>query len=464
MLLEAAWERYRLPVAFTEVHLGCTREEQLRWLLQAWDAAKSLRAKGGDARAITVWSLLGAFDWNSLVTKEANFYEPGVFDVRGPKPRPTALAHMTRALATEGHFDHPAVSGPGWWTRPERFFYPPVNTGQPRPVVVNQDTDTRPLLIVGATGTLGRAFARLCKVRGLAHHLLSRKDMDIASEASVEAAFERWRPWAVINAAGFVRVDDAESDPARCFRENTLGPTVLAHACRRWSARLMTFSSDLVFDGTRTTPYLESHATAPLNAYGWSKAEAERVVLETLPSSLVVRTGAFFGPWDPYNFVTIALGALSRGEFFQAADDVTVSPTYVPDLVTACMDLLIDGVEGMVHLVNQGQVTWAELARWAAGLAELDTGLVVGRPIHALGLPARRPRFSALGSERGSPMPSLDNALTRFLTEREDLETKAETGATRVACGICGGTHESDGNGRCGLHRERGDGGVAADR
>ncbi|HYG70163.1 MAG TPA: family 1 glycosylhydrolase, partial [Anaeromyxobacteraceae bacterium] len=101
-ILEQAWRRYRLPVALTEVHLGGGREDQLRWLAEAWDAACALRADGADVRAVTVWSLLGAFDWNRLVTEERGFYEPGPFDVRGPEPRPTALAAATRALADRG--------------------------------------------------------------------------------------------------------------------------------------------------------------------------------------------------------------------------------------------------------------------------------------------------------------------------------------------------------------------------
>jgi len=82
---------------------------------------------------------------------------------------------------------------------------------------------------MSATGTLGRAFARLCELRGLAYRILSRREMDIASLASVAQALEEFEPWAVINAAGYVRVDDAEAERERCFRDNTLGP---GFACR----------------------------------------------------------------------------------------------------------------------------------------------------------------------------------------------------------------------------------------
>ncbi|MBD0316734.1 MAG: family 1 glycosylhydrolase, partial [Nitrospiraceae bacterium] len=113
-LLQRVWERYHRPVAITEAHLGCTREEQLRWLAEAWEAAVALRSQGTDVRAVTVWSLLGAYDWNSLVVKADGYYEPGVFDVRGPHPRPTALASMMTALSKGDPYDHPVLATPGW--------------------------------------------------------------------------------------------------------------------------------------------------------------------------------------------------------------------------------------------------------------------------------------------------------------------------------------------------------------
>lgn len=120
-LLLTAWERYGLPLAVTEAHLGCTSEEQMRWLAEVWGAARALRARGVPVRAVTVWSLLGAFDWDSLVTRPDHHYEPGAFDVRVPEPRPTALAAMVRALSTHGEYDHPVLATPGWWRRPDRF-------------------------------------------------------------------------------------------------------------------------------------------------------------------------------------------------------------------------------------------------------------------------------------------------------------------------------------------------------
>lgn len=414
-LLGEAWRRYGLPLAVTEAHMACTREEQLRWLAEVWDAAEGLAARGVDVRAVTVWALLGAFDWDSLLTRDAGRYEPGAFDVRAPAPRPTALAALARTLATGEGARHPVLDVPGWWHRPERLHYPPSG----RPAAPREDGGSpRLLAIAGAGGTLGRAFARLCGVRGIAHRSLGRGEMDIADAASVRASLDALRPWAVVNAAGYVRVDGAEREPDACFRANAHGAAVLAEACAVRGIPLLTFSSDLVFDGTADAPYVESDAPSPVNVYGRSKADAERRVLAAHPAALVVRTAAFFGPWDEHNFVTLALRALREGRSFAAADDATVSPTYVPDLVNASLDLLIDGERGVWHLANGGAVTWAELARRAAAVAGLDASGIEPVATADLQLPAPRPLYTALASERGWPMPSLDDALGRYVAER----------------------------------------------
>jgi dTDP-4-dehydrorhamnose reductase len=98
-LLRTLWQRYRIPLAITEAHLGGTREEQLRWFVEAYRAAKTACAENIDVRAVTAWALLGSFDWDKLVTCDGGHYEPGAFDVRAPSPRPTALATITRMLA-----------------------------------------------------------------------------------------------------------------------------------------------------------------------------------------------------------------------------------------------------------------------------------------------------------------------------------------------------------------------------
>jgi len=96
-----------------------------------------------------------------------------------------------------------------------------------------------------------------------------------------------------------------------------------------------------------------------------------------------------------------------------------VSPTYVPDLVHVCLDLLIDGESGIWHLANRGDVSWAELATQAAALADVDSTLVQACVGARPGETAPRPRYGVLGSERAALMPTLDDALQRYLGERQ---------------------------------------------
>jgi dTDP-4-dehydrorhamnose reductase len=404
--LREVWDRYGLPMAVTEVHHGNTRDEQLRWLKEVWDAACVLREEGVDLRAVTIWSLFGCVDWNTLLTQRNGFYEPGVFDVRCDPPRPTALAMAASALARTGDFSHPVLDHAGWWHRHDRYYQPPQR--EPRsPALVQRP---RVIAITGATGTLGRAFARVCSHRGLPHVLLSRGEMDITSPESVDAALERVRPWAVINAAGYVRVDQAEQEQERCFLENAHGAETLARACARLGIHYVAFSSDLVFDGTLGRAYVESDEVCPTGVYGRSKATAEKLVKEAFPEALVVRTSAFFGPWDTYNFVHMTLRALKEGRRVEASDAVMVSPTYVPDLVHAALDLLIDRSAGVWHLANQGVISWHELAARAASEAGVDSSNLV----RAGGGQASA---TALSSERGLLLPTLEGALQRYIRD-----------------------------------------------
>ncbi|MFN7139991.1 MAG: family 1 glycosylhydrolase [Limisphaerales bacterium] len=432
-VLKEAWERYKISTAMTECHLGCTREEQLRWLLEAWRGGRQLRKEGVDLRAITVWSLLGAYDWDSLLTEQRGHYESGAFDLRAPQPRPTAIVTCMQSLSQTGDFKHPVVATEGWWRSPIRLVYEPVRPHiqrngkrgklwRPR---LNKKM-ARPILITGATGTLGKAFKAMCELRGLPYRIVTRAEMDICNAESIKRMVEEVNPWALINTAGYVRVDDAESDRDRCFRENTLGPAHLAQACDSLRIPFVTFSSDLVFDGNKRAPYVEEDPTAPMNVYGQSKAEAETKVLEVHPNALVVRTSAFFGPADDYNFITVTLRRLRQEEPVIAAYDAFISPTYVPSLVHSTLDLLIDGENGIWHLANKGVLTWAQLARYAASLGGVREDLIIEKSLAEMQLPAARPTYSVLGTQRGQLLGPIEEALCRYFEDRgESLNADA---------------------------------------
>ena len=381
----------------------------MRWLAEAWQGAHAAAAQGVDVRAVAAWALLGSWDWDSLLTRgDTSHYEAGAFDVRTGTRQPTALAGMITDLAAGREPAHPVLDGPGWWRRTSAV-----------------QTSARPMLITGANGTLGRAFVRACEARGLRYIALARGDLDISNPEAVRGAVARWRPWAIVNAAGYVRVDEAEREPVACRRTNAVGPAVLAAVCRKAGIQLVTFSSDLVFDGQSARPYVESDPVCPLNIYGRSKVEAERRVLAFDPSALVIRTSAFFGPWDRANVIACALDALASGRTFRATSRAIVSPTYVPDLVDRALDLMIDGAAGLWHLANAGAVSWLEFARMAAVAARLNPDAISdGHPGESQ-RPAAQPPYSVLGSERGAALPPLDESLLKFVRDRTAIGTAA---------------------------------------
>jgi len=408
--LHETWERYGIPIAITEVHHGCTRDEQVRWLHQVWTEAEAARREGVDVRAVTLWAMFGLMDWRSLLTRREGVYDVGGFDARGEEPRPTLLAKTAAQLGRGEKLDHPVLDLPGWWKRPGRTHARPSYDMLPKRVT----GAPRPILITGATGTLGQAFARICSHRGLRHVLTPRAELDITDDASIAAALERYKPWAIINTAGFVRTWEADEKFDECLAINATGPELLGRACQAAGIPLVTFSSDLVFDGKAGRPYVEPDEPAPACAYGRSKAEAEARLLAIDADALIIRTSAFFGPWDRYNFLFDTIEKLKRGEDVVASDRTIVSPTYVPDLVHATLDLLLDDESGIWHLTNQGAISWHELAREAAAAAKLDSAAIRLDEEAVDG-------DTSLSSRRGLLLRPLDQALSDFASHSEAL-------------------------------------------
>ncbi len=412
ILLKEVWDRYKLPIAITEVQLHCHRDDQLRWFKQVWSTACESLNEGIDIRAVTPWSLLGAYGWNKLLTLPVGEYEPGVFDVTNSVPRRTALFTLIQSINENAEEKFPFINEPGWWQREIRFL---KKSQRIIPEMSYSERNTsRPVLIIGKRGTLGKAFARICEARAINYKLVGREDVDITNEKQIGDIIDKIKPWGVINAAGFVRVDEAEKEFEQCFLANTQGPSTLARICKIHGIRFLTFSSDLVFDGGKENPYTESDLANPLSIYGRSKAESEKAVLNNYPDSLVIRTSAFFGPWDRYNFATNVLDTIERNEQFAATDDITISPTYVPDLVNSSLDLLIDEEKDIWHLTNNGSVTWYELARDIADRAGKPADSIIRQSMQEMGFVAPRPIYSVLRSEKGMRLPSLETALESF--------------------------------------------------
>jgi dTDP-4-dehydrorhamnose reductase len=210
----------------------------VRWLVKSWRAAERARTRGADVRAVTAWALLGSYDWDSLVTRDAGHYEPGIFDVRSPQPRPTALATVVQDFAAGREPQHPVLQGRGWWTRPE----PGICARVPAPTATASTAP--PILIVGGHGTLGRAFHRVCAARGLPSVLVSRQELDITDATRVDLHLRTLKPWAVVNAAGYVRVNEAEQDAdATLPASSTSRPHAVAAGCAWLPSRPISYST-----------------------------------------------------------------------------------------------------------------------------------------------------------------------------------------------------------------------------
>lgn len=127
-VLRQAWERYRLPLAITEAHLGSEPQEQTRWLAEVWREAQAVQVDGVDIRAVTVWSLLGAFNWCHLCARDSDDYESGVYSLQDGKPEATPLAELVRCIS-QGRSVEPWLRQGGWWRREDRVTIPPPVVG-----------------------------------------------------------------------------------------------------------------------------------------------------------------------------------------------------------------------------------------------------------------------------------------------------------------------------------------------
>lgn len=412
-LIREAWKRFHIPIAITEVHIGCTREEQLRWLYETWNTSQELLADGITIVAVTPWALLGSFDWNSLLTRENLHYETGAFDVSGGILRSTALAPLILSMSKgQLKYDHPLLEQKGWWHHESRFFSKVLDQS-----VDHHHSMGKPLVIIGKSGTLARAFSIITALRSIPIVCLSREDVNIYDEQALTQILKRLNPWAVVNCAGYVNVDMAEREKEQCMMLNTTAPTIIAAVCDHIGIPFMTFSSDLVFGGDKKLPYTEADIVNPLSVYGESKARAEELVLKACSKALVIRSSAFFGPWDKYNFVYNILQSLGRNNLVEMPSDVTVSPTYLPDLVNYALDLLIDKVHGIWHIANSSKLSWADFAIEVARQGDFEDDQIISKKMDEMQWAAQRPLNSALETQKGIGLPSLDNALERYFKE-----------------------------------------------
>ncbi len=277
------------------------------------------------------------------------------------------------------------------------------------------------VLVTGASGQVGRALGQAMACLGLA-----RCDLDITDEAAVEAAVRRARPAVIVNCAAYTDVEGAEDDEAGALRINGEGAANLARAAARHGAILVQLSTDFVFDGAKSTDYMEDDEPAPLNAYGRTKLAGEEAVRRHAPRHVVLRTAWVFDG-QGRNFVRAMrrLADEGRRELTVVCDQVG-GPTAAADIAAAISRIVeVAGGHGFdawgtYHHAGRPAVSWHEFAK--AILA--DHPEIAVEPIASADWPARarRPARAVLGGERlasvfGLAPPDWRPALRRALAE-----------------------------------------------
>jgi dTDP-4-dehydrorhamnose reductase len=230
----------------------------------------------------------------------------------------------------------------------------------------------------------------------------SRAALDLTADPASWHVLDELNPDMVINCAAYTAVDRAEDEEDVALAVNSHGVEKLARYCEGRNARLVTFSTDYVFDGEARRPYVESDLPNPMNAYGRSKRLGEHHAL-AFDDALVIRTSWVVSGTHP-NFVATMLRLAKRRCVINVVADQMGCPTVADDLASATVAALRAGASGLLHLTNTGATTWFELARRAVEIAGLDAGVVHRCATSEYPLRAPRPSYSVLGSERLSAL------------------------------------------------------------
>ena len=268
------------------------------------------------------------------------------------------------------------------------------------------------ILIVGATGQVGvelqRSFAEygeiICR---------DRDTVDLAVQDQVRAMVREASPNIILNAAAYTAVDRAESEPDVAMAVNAGAPTILAEEARRTGALLVHYSTDYVFDGSKTSPWVETDKPNPLNVYGASKLAGEEAIQKIGGKYLIFRTSWVFGPHGK-NYLLTMLRLGRERDSLNIVDDQIGAPTSSIELANATRSI-VGGVlggkfgatpnwAGLYHMTCSGSVSWCGFARaiFTRAKSLLDGKMPVVNPISTseYPTPAKRPPNSCLSNEK----------------------------------------------------------------
>jgi dTDP-4-dehydrorhamnose reductase len=288
---------------------------------------------------------------------------------------------------------------------------------------------SKKVVIFGSGGQLGVELCRAFESRQWEVRRFDRQTLDVTNAAGVEQALANADPQVVINSAAYNQVDVAESEPLAAFQANALAVRNLAMGCRQLDAKLVHFSTDYVFDGTKGSAYVETDLPHPTGAYAVSKLAGELYAQAYLESPLVIRTSGVFGPGGLFtprgNFVELMLRLGKGANPIRVVEDHFASPTFAPALADRTADMVEKGLGGLFHVGGGEAISWYSYAALIFEIAGLHPEL---KPTNEreYRTAARRPKYSALSNAKMeaagiAPMPSLREALTIYLAARETV-------------------------------------------
>jgi len=276
-------------------------------------------------------------------------------------------------------------------------------------------------LIIGKYGQLTKEFQRLLSSKGEEYIALSHEEADVRDYVKLNKVFEAYKPEVVINCSAYNQVDKAESDYEEAMKVNALGPYNLALLCREYGSFLVHYSTDYVFDGSKSEGlYTEADEPNPLNKYGLSKLLGELFAMQTAHNMLLLRVSWVFGE-GTQNFIYKVLNWSKEREVLQVSVDEVSVPTWARRIALVSYEAINKGLTGLYHLVSSGHASRYE---WAKQVLELchKENLVVPVSGDSFNLPAKRPKFSAMSNERistelGIRLPDWESDLEEYLRE-----------------------------------------------
>lgn len=279
------------------------------------------------------------------------------------------------------------------------------------------------ILLTGARGQVGSELQRMLAAVGPVvardHATLDLEDADALRRAVRDA-----KPDLIVNAAAYTAVDKAEDDAERAMRVNGFAPGVLAEEAKRTGARLVHYSTDYVFDGTKRSPYVEEDAPNPTSVYGRTKLAGENAIRAAGCRHLIARTAWVYGRGG--NFVRAILRQAERGAPLRVVSDQLGAPTWARDIAQVTMHLVAREADGTFHVSAAGQASWHEVALEALCLAGHRVEV---RPVTTAeyGAKARRPAYSVLdnGKLRAAGVTPIGDWRERLARYVDELKSAA---------------------------------------